>query len=97
MFLQIFSKTVQRSSVNVNVDVEALLPCVSTIRSYLGTVVEKERDSLIIENLPELVRKGGIITCDGVKIKETSAKYFDLMFEYINNMSICTSVPGQQR
>lgn len=63
----------------------------------LGTLVEKERKSFIVGNIPVLLGKGGGITCDGFKIEEAGAKYYDFILHYIDNKSLSTSLSGQQR
>lgn len=57
----------------------------ATISSLLDTLLEKEPESFIVENLPELLRKGVGITCDEVKIEDNGAKHYDFIFHYIDN------------
>lgn len=51
----------------------------------------------LIENLLEVLRKGGGIFRDGVKNKETGPKYYDFIPHYIGIKSLCTSLSGQKR
>lgn len=67
---------------NVEVDVAALFPSPPTVRDGVTKLSSRLRESFK-GTLPDLLKLGGGLTCDGLKLDSNGRKYYDLIIHYI--------------
>lgn len=73
----------QRHPVSASLDVKDALPCANTVRNTISSMASLLRHKIREELMPLMIKAGGGISCDGVKVEETGKKYYDFVVHFI--------------
>lgn len=65
-----------------SINLKTLLPSGTAVREGVLNLASEYR-AIFKEKLPEVLRVGGGISCDGVKVELTGKKYYDFVLNYI--------------
>lgn len=74
----------QRYPTSTQIDIRQALPSEKTVRDTITLMADNLRSDFKSEELPNVLRDGGGITSDGVKIEETGKKYYDFLLHYLS-------------
>lgn len=64
------------------------LPCIKTVRRHIAELAAHERNLDIATRLDEAFKQGGGMSCDGLKLKHTGRKVYDLTLHYFQETGL---------